>query len=833
MSEVLKKIDTLLEQKVGDEVIEEYLLRNDLSYFAERILDMEIVDHHKEWSDLVANNKRTAINAPRDHVKSYFFCFAYAVWRAYFHWIPPDLPLNFRSIPRISLGYVFSNTQDQAIKHLEIIKNELEANPKLHHLVPVKKENWSKQEIRLANGAIIRARGWGVSVRGAHPVWVICDDVLNEENLYSEITRRKEKDYLFSAVTPMLVPGGQLTIVGCVTPDTYVVTKNGPAKIGDLGPDNLKTKALHEFNKPIYGENGFNTATKYWVNGNCETKKIRTRYGLELEASHRHPIRVQKGKSPRHRKEVAWRRMDELSVGDLVQIDIGQGQYGDDSDPELAYFMGLWTAEGSSEECGRLTFCTADEDLILYLKSKPLDLDIKIGERKHRIQSKVAYDLLDSLGVVFKRAEHKVVPKWIFGADRPTQGAFIRGFADGDGCSYINKSIQQINLASASKELILGLRALLMNMGIMPSYLVKPPGVSKLVKGKFDSHQLVISGGYAYKFMNEIGFTVSHKVKKFRKGPAPKRFLAGIKSIEDGDAYTVDFVIPKDHSFCSNGMISHNTPFHNEDLYSDLAQNTRYIFRRYQAVDENFTKSLWPTRYPPEHLRDKREEIGSTRFTREYLCVPISDENSLFPERIVKECFDPNFEMPTITTPDMQSRLQIFTGVDLAMSATVGADFTVITTIGVDAMKNRWLLDIRRKKGLGMTEQLREIEDVHRNFKPQKILIEDNSFQRVFKDELVKRTDMPVQGFTTTAYNKNSLEKGVPSLQILFENKKFVIARKTERDRRITDVLVHELRCFTWVDGKLQGLGSHDDTVMSLWMANEAAASSAFSFAFA
>ena len=467
--------------------MEELMLRTDLAYFSERILGMEIAPHHKEWSELVAKNRKLCIEAPRDHGKSYFYSFAYVIWRAYYKWIPPTLISGFKSIPKISLGYIFSNTQDQAIKFLQIIKDEIETNPKLRHLVPEKKETWSKTEIRLSNGVIIRARGWGQSVRGAHPVYIVCDDVLNDETIYSELTRRKQIDYFFSAVTPMLVPGGQLAVVG--------------------------------------------------------------------------------------------------------------------------------------------------------------------------------------------------------------------------------------------------------------------------------------------------------------------------------------------------------TPFHKEDLYQKLAENAQYIFKRYPALDAR-DRPLWPTRYTKELLYEKKDEVGSTRFAREYLCLPISDESSLFPERILQDCFDHEYEMPTTLTEEDRKHLAVFTGVDLALSSTVGADYTVITTLGIDKFKRRWLLDLRRKKGLSMTDQLREIEDVHKTYKPLKIKIEDNGFQRVFRDELVKNTDLPVEGFTTNAQNKNSLEKGIPSLQILFENKKFVIPRKTDRDKRITNVLVNELKCFTWQEGKLQGLGAHDDTVMSLWIASEACSSYQFSFSF-
>src|SRR3990172_5576281 len=821
----------MLAQKIEATALDSILLKTDLSHFAEEILGIEVSTHHEEWSILTTSHRRLAIEAPRDHGKSFFFSFAYVIWRAYYNWVPPALLAGFKSIPKISLGYIFSNPQDQSIKFLELVKSEIESNEKLFHLIPERKDNWSKTEVRLANGAFIRARGWGVSVRGAHPSYVICDDCLNDETIYSELTRRKQIDYFYSAVTPMLVPGGQLIVIGCVNPNTFVLGNDGVTKIGSFVED-YSTQRLLDFNKPIRGEAGFNTATKLWVNGRCQTKKITTTYVLTIEGSCRHPIRVQRGGHLAARKETRWERLDQLKLKDLVWVEIGQNVYGNKfDDVELAYFMGLWTAEGSSEKCGRLTICTTNPTLVEYLKTSPFGLKFVHHQNKWRTQSVEFYSLLERLGVQYVRAERKVVPKIVFSATSGAQRAFIRGFGDGDGCSYRRGKLQQINLASASSELIFGLRAIFMNMGMLPCYMVKPPGISKLVIGKFDSHQLVLSAGYAYKFMQEIGFTVEHKKKEFLPGEARQKLFVGVKKIEDGEYETVDFVIPNDHTFFSNGFISHNTPFHNEDLYQNLALNRTYFFKRYSALDE-MGKALWPTRYNKELLKQKKEEIGSVRFAREYLCEPISEESSLFPEKILRDCYDAQFEMPTILTTEDKKNWQIFTGVDLALSATVVADYTVITTVGIDKFKNRWLLDIRRKKGLTMTEQLREIEDVYRNYRPLKVLIEDNGFQRVFRDELVKRTDIPVEGFTTTARKKNSLEEGVPSLQILFENRKFVIPRKTERDRRITDTLINELKCFTFVDGKLQGLGSHDDMVMSLWIANEACNSFEFPFSF-
>lgn len=491
MTEVVE-ISSSVKEALFDPFTEEVFLRNDLAYFAETVLNMEIVDHHKDWSRLCVTDRRICINSSRDHGKSFFWCYAYAIWRSFYHWVPPAIAIGFKSIPKTSLGYIFSNTQDQAIKHLTLIKEEILRNPKLQHLIPPGKGasgpmGWSQKEIKLANGAVIRAFGWGSSVRGAHPGWVICDDVLNDESIYSEMVRNKQKDYFYSAVTPMLIPGGQLVVVG--------------------------------------------------------------------------------------------------------------------------------------------------------------------------------------------------------------------------------------------------------------------------------------------------------------------------------------------------------TPFHSADLYNDLEKNDEYIFKRYPAITDD-KKALWPTRYPMEMLDAKQREIGSVRFSREYLCIPVSDESSLFPERILKACFNEDFTMPAYLTQQDLERLQVYCGVDLALSATVGADYSVIITLGVDSYQNFWILNIRRFKGLGMTEQLKQIEMVYNSFKPNAIYIEDNAFQRVFRDEMIKNTSLPVKGFTTGT-NKNSLAKGVPSLQILFENRKFQIPRYSELDREITNELCNELRSFSWMDGKLQGVGSHDDMVMSLWVATEAARNSSFSYAFA
>ncbi len=116
-------------------------------------------EHHEEWDHLVSHFDRVCVPAPRDHGKTFFFDFAYPIWRAAHE-------------PR-GIGFIFSATQPQAERILADIKNELESNPRLRWLVPDNKKVWSSTSIVLSNGHQIYARGFGTRVRGAHPNWIV------------------------------------------------------------------------------------------------------------------------------------------------------------------------------------------------------------------------------------------------------------------------------------------------------------------------------------------------------------------------------------------------------------------------------------------------------------------------------------------------------------------------------------------------------------------------------------------------------------------------------------------------------------------------------------
>jgi hypothetical protein len=146
-------------------------------------------------------------------------------------------------------------------------------------------------------------------------------------------------------------------------------------------------------------------------------------------------------------------------------------------------------------------------------------------------------------------------------------------------------------------------------------------------------------------------------------------------------------------------------------------------------------------------------------------------------------------------------------------------------------MGNRWIVDIIRHKGLPYQEQQSNIVEAARKYSPALIYLEANQMQRIFGDELIRTTDLPIKQFVT-GVEKNSLEKGVPSLRTLLENKKFRIPRGDQRSVEITNEWIAEMRSFTWHEGKLQGVGGHDDMVMACWICDQAVRQGGFTFSF-
>ena len=306
-------------------------------------------------------------------------------------------------------------------------------------------------------------------------------------------------------------------------------------------------------------------------------------------------------------------------------------------------------------------------------------------------------------------------------------------------------------------------------------------------------------------------------------------------------------------------LIVVGTPMHQADLYAILADKEAalamagdldaedlsgftYECRTYPAEDPKTGELLFPERYNRRALKLKRIELKSAaRYGREFLCQALSDEASLFPAKLFEGS---DVRLPyTLGLPvDYWEKLGCmrYTGVDIAMSAETGGDYFVVFTVAVDPDGVRYLANMRRGKGWSFTRQIDAIKEEYYLMLPEVVHIEANQMQRVWSDEIVRTTDIPVRKFFTTgvggrqppkpwvkgatsiAVNKNHLDRGVPGLRISLEHKKWRIPRGDAHSIEMTDVWIGEMGSIGWINGKVESIAEHDDTVMAAWMADSA-----------
>tara|TARA_R100000995_G_scaffold84791_1_gene64864 strand:- start:4475 stop:5626 length:1152 start_codon:yes stop_codon:yes gene_type:complete len=289
--------------------------------------------------------------------------------------------------------------------------------------------------------------------------------------------------------------------------------------------------------------------------------------------------------------------------------------------------------------------------------------------------------------------------------------------------------------------------------------------------------------------------------------PLKEFSLAGIQRVTDwffGD------MIPTLHHTSKLRMIG--TPFTYTDIFAQLEENSAYSVKKYPCLD-SMNEPLWPERWDFDALMQRKAEIGSLKFTREYLCVPISTGTALFNPEFIAKCKNKDYVLRLGHRKD--KGYKYYVGVDPAIST--DGDYNVITVIEVDDEKNKTIVHVDRAKNVDFRENIEKIRLIGRIFEPEEILYETNTFAKAFTQELRNISDLNVRDFTTTRKKKQEI---ILSLQMNIENGKINFPYGDNNSRNLTNALIEELSMFSIThSGRFEGVGAHDDLVMSLALA--------------
>lgn len=262
------------------------------------------------------------------------------------------------------------------------------------------------------------------------------------------------------------------------------------------------------------------------------------------------------------------------------------------------------------------------------------------------------------------------------------------------------------------------------------------------------------------------------------------------------------------------------------DLLAELEDNPEYFSKEYPVVQDGIV--LWPQKYTnadfdtntQRSLQKVRKEIGELPYNQEYLLIPISSENSLFPYELISKGISEN----ECFLPFGRQDERYYVGYDYALSPK--GDWVVITVIGVNSNRKR-VVKMLRFRG-DADEQIAHLRRIDQDFHPVKINFDATGLG----EDQARRI---VREFTNAEAVKFTYEekyKILIDLRIEFErlNLEIPMGKKDMDTYTFCSELIKELNEFTLQTDLRPGQttrqkfhsGKYDDCVISLALANRA-----------
>ncbi len=254
---------------------------------------------------------------------------------------------------------------------------------------------------------------------------------------------------------------------GCLVGSSLIATDRGLVPLHTIG--NIDGAKWQDVAFEVVTPDGPRQATKFFVNGVDQTRKLRTAAGYELQGTLQHRIRIVDSESG----EWVWKRFSDVVAGDVVPLALNQmtgkpkqvilpplgelhwtGDYETrvpkTMSPQLAELVGYFMGDGSFHARG-LRFCVTkeDADVVVHLQRLVKDLfnlDVTIADKQgyvevaiHSVGLTLWWEacgfckLLPHEGHTGKGYMPRIPTSVLYTNDRRCYAAFLRGLFEADG----------------------------------------------------------------------------------------------------------------------------------------------------------------------------------------------------------------------------------------------------------------------------------------------------------------------------------------------------------------------------------------------------------------
>jgi stage V sporulation protein R len=387
---------------------------------------------------------------------------------------------------------------------------------------------------------------------------------------------REEMLYFLPQIKTKIINEGW----ACATGDSLLITSRGIMRFDALYAERQSPVSV------AVGEPSASCAVlDYHCQPDTPTIRITTKRGFTIEGAHQHRVLLRDGR---------WVYLQDIAIGDEVALAVGTEIWSESYQPlptarsrsatlagalnlpehldeEFAYLLGYFVGDGNFTKSG-IGFTTGDAEIVERLTgllrgwecNPRVKYDLQNNSARWRIavHSRTLRELLIAIGLSpERRARQKIVPPIVLQSPREVVAAFLRGYFDAD--AYAGNS--GVILSSASESLIRTVQTILLNFGVVSS--ISPPqqGV----------YQLAIRGVWARVFADKIGFGLKRKAEALQRYIENRRWFCQrepfdpVIKIERGRADVYDITVADAHRYVANGMIHHNSFWH-ERILEDL-----------------------------------------------------------------------------------------------------------------------------------------------------------------------------------------------------------------------------------------------------------------------
>ncbi len=324
---------------------------------------------------------------------------------------------------------------------------------------------------------------------------------------------------------------------GCLTSDSLVSTERGLVPLGTLG--DINGQQWQDVSFKIQTHEGEKLATKFFINGVAQTRRIRTASGFEIQGTPQHRIKVVDPQTG----EWTWKHFADVKSGDIVPLAmnsmigeprevrlpaIGENYWNQEhklkvpktTSPELAELVGYFMGDGSLHSKG-LRFCVTKEDQdvaqrIADLSKQLFNLEAHVEEKQgylevalHSVNLTLWWEasgfdkLLPNEGHSGKGYIPRIPTAILYTNDKKCYSAFIKGLFEADG-TVTNGAP---TWTSAKKEFAMQVKSLLLALGF--------PTSINLCKSQWGQSTLyvlrVLNQSYNGEFKKQIGFIGARK----------------------------------------------------------------------------------------------------------------------------------------------------------------------------------------------------------------------------------------------------------------------------------------------------------------------------------